>query len=89
MDPRGFVERRASRSGWRGAQWRCLEALLWRESKFSPTARNGSHYGVFQEKHLTPGTDLITQTRRGLKYVAARYGTPCSALAHSNQVGWY
>ena len=88
-DVRGYIQQRASRSGWRGRQWRCLEAILYRESRFNPKADNGTHYGVFQERHLPPGTDLVTQTRRGLRYVHERYGTPCEALAHHNRKGWY
>jgi hypothetical protein len=88
-DPRSYIERRASRAGWRGSQWRCLEAILVMESNFRPRARNGSHYGVFQEHNLAPGTGLVTQTRRGLRYIAERYGTPCTALDFHLAHHWY
>ncbi|WP_456236389.1 aggregation-promoting factor C-terminal-like domain-containing protein [Actinomyces mediterranea] len=34
-------------------------------------------------------TNPATQITWGLGYIAGRYGTPCSAWAHSNAVGWY
>ena len=34
-------------------------------------------------------TNPITQINWGIGYIKGRYGTPCSAWAHSNAVGWY
>ena len=34
-------------------------------------------------------TNPDTQIRWGLAYIAARYGTPEKAWAHSERVGWY
>ena len=89
VDPRTYVQQRASRSGWRGQQWRCLSAILFMESRWNIRANNGNHYGLFQEHNLKPGTDLATQTRRGLRYIAERYGTPCNALTFHLKHGWY
>ena len=34
-------------------------------------------------------TNPTTQITWGLGYIQGRYGTPCSAWAHSESVGWY
>jgi hypothetical protein len=34
-------------------------------------------------------TNPETQIRWGIKYIAGRYKTPCTALVHSNDLGWY
>ena len=34
-------------------------------------------------------TNPTTQITWGLNYISGRYGTPCSAWAHSESVGWY
>jgi hypothetical protein len=34
-------------------------------------------------------TNPYTQVRWGVSYIKSRYGTPCNAWAHSQQVGWY
>ena len=34
-------------------------------------------------------TNPSTQITWGLGYISGRYGTPCSAWAHSESVGWY
>ena len=73
---------------------------LWqKESNWRYTARNPSSgaYGIPQSlpgsKMASAGADWqtnpATQIKWGLGYIAARYGTPCSAWAHSQQVNWY
>lgn len=91
VDPRTYVRDRASRSGFTGRQWRCLDALVNRESRWNPKADNptSSAYGLFQQLRLDPRSDLAKQTRLGLKYIAHRYGTPCRAYAHAVEQGWF
>lgn len=89
----------AAERGWTGQQWRCLDQLVWRESRYIHTARNPSSgaYGIPQSlpgrKMATIAADWqsnpVTQARWMLRYVSGRYGTPCDALAHSNARGWY
>lgn len=89
----------AAQAGWRGAQWRCLDQLVWRESRWTHTARNPTSgaYGIPQalpaSKLATAGSDWrtnpVTQTRWLLRYVHGRYGAPCSALAFHRIRGWY
>jgi len=61
----------------------CLDELYFRESRWNPKARNGSHYGIPQgrSKYLQRA-DGFKQVEWGLKYIENRYGTPCKALQH-------
>jgi Transglycosylase SLT domain len=82
-----------------GKQYQCL-VLLWnRESGWNYLAKNPSSgaYGIPQSlpgtKMASAGADWATnpqtQIRWGVSYINSRYGTPCSAWAHSESVGWY
>ena len=69
----------------------CWVDLIWRESRFDPKARNGSHYGLAQMrnmkvKELTPRQ----QVRWHMRYLDHRYdGSACKALKHSKTKGWH
>lgn len=76
--------------GWTGAQWTCLDKLWIKESQWTYTSHNkrtGAH-GIPQAypatKYENVGSDWrknpVTQIMWGLKYIDARYGTPCRAL---------
>lgn len=85
--------------GWGAEQWPALDALWQRESGWNHLAQNRSSgaYGIPQSlpagKMASVGSDWRTnpetQIRWGLAYIAARYGTPTNAWAHSERVGWY
>ena len=85
--------------GFDEEQWRYLDALWHRESGWNHLAENPSSgaYGIPQSlpaaKMSVVGPDWRTnpetQIRWGLAYIAARYGTPEKAWAHSERVGWY
>lgn len=80
-------------------EWNCLYNLLARESGWRVEAYNASSGagGIFQalpmEKMRPFGEDYetnpVTQINWGMSYIAGRYGTPCGAWAHSENVGWY
>ncbi len=79
-------------------QFGCLEALWTRESGWNEYAANSiGAYGIPQSlpgsKMSSEGSDWetnpVTQIRWGLGYIQGRYGTPCSAWAHSEANGWY
>lgn len=80
-------------------QFGCLDSLFNRESGWNPSAANPSSgaYGIPQalpgSKMASAGSDWrtnpYTQVRWGVSYIKSRYGTPCSAWAHSQSVGWY
>jgi len=85
--------------GFGEEQWKFLDALWQRESGWNQLADNptSSAYGIPQSlpgnKMAVVGPDWRTnpetQIRWGLAYIAARYGTPERAWAHSERVGWY
>lgn len=98
-DPRTAAHALLLRQGWSEGEWTCLDALWTRESHWDPTATNASSgaYGIPQSlpasKMAAAGSDWrtnpLTQIRWGLSYIAAAYGTPCAALAHSSSYGYY
>jgi len=66
---------------WRGREWACLESLWTRESRFDNYAKNqrgSSAYGIAQLLRETDSRPEY-QILRGLKYISARYETPCKA----------
>jgi hypothetical protein len=85
--------------GWSESQFSCLEKLWNKESRWRVDADNptSSAYGIPQ---ALPGnrmaaygsdwrTNPVTQIKWGLDYIEDRYGSPCSAWAHSQAKGWY
>ena len=69
----------------------CWVELIWRESRFNPSARNGSHYGLGQMRS-TWYRDLRPrqQVRAHLNYIAHRYDNDsCKALHHNKTKGWH
>lgn len=98
-DPRSIAKPMVAARGWSDSEFQCLVALWNRESNWNPYAKNASSgaYGIPQSlpgsKMASAGADWqtnpVTQINWGLGYIAGRYGRPCSALAHSNSVGWY
>jgi hypothetical protein len=85
--------------GFAPEQWAYLDALWQRESGWNQLADNptSSAYGIPQSlpgsKMAVVGDDWRTnpetQIRWGLAYIAARYGKPEGAWAHSQRLGWY
>jgi hypothetical protein len=86
-------------SGFKLDQFPCLDKLWTKESGWNHKARNPSSgaYGIAQAlpagKMESAGSDWetnpATQIKWGLSYIKGRYGTPCDAWAHSQDVGWY
>ena len=68
----------------------CLDYLYYRESRWNPKARNGSHYGIPQgrSKYLQT-VDGYKQVEWGIKYNLNRYGSMCKALEHYKIKGWH
>ena len=71
-------------------QFYCLDELNYKESRWNPNAKNGSHYGIPQgrSKYLSK-VDGYKQIDWQLKYIEKRYSNPCNALAHHKIKGWY
>ncbi len=84
---------------WTEADYVCLVKLWERESNWNPRADNPTSdaYGIPQalpgSKMASEGADWKTnpetQIKWGLKYIKERYGSPCNAWGHSEDVGWY
>lgn len=72
-------------------QFQCYNWLIHHESRWSHTARNGSHYGLGQMRSAWYGTlSPMKQIDVHLKYIKHRYdGKPCKALAHWERKGWH
>lgn len=97
--PRDVGRTLAASKGWGGGQFACLDKLWMKESNWKVSAANPSSgaYGIPQSlpgsKMASHGkswrTDAATQIRWGLDYIEDRYGSPCSAWAHSQAVNWY
>jgi hypothetical protein len=80
-------------------QMPCLNKLWDKESGWNHKAENPSS-GAYGIPQALPGdkmasvasdwrTNPATQITWGLGYIKGRYGTPCSAWQHSQNVGWY
>lgn len=80
-------------------QWGCLDKLWKIESGWRWWADNpySAAYGIPQanpgSKMKSAGADWKTNPRTqikwGLKYIDGRYKTPCAALKHHRNKGWY
>jgi septal ring factor EnvC (AmiA/AmiB activator) len=96
---RAYAAGAVSARGWGGSEYTCLVSLWTKESGWRADAYNASSgaYGIPQalpgSKMASAGSDwrtnAATQVNWGLGYIAAVYGTPCGAWAHSVSVGWY
>ena len=71
-------------------QYRCLELLWNRESRWNPRADNpkSSAYGIPQMLKLKE-KDPYKQIDRGLKYIEHRHSTPCKAWEFHKRTGHY
>ncbi len=84
---------------WGIEQYSCLVKLWNRESNWRVNAFNKSSgaYGIPQalpgKKMAVAGADWMTnpetQINWGLGYIDGRYGSPCTALSHSDRLNWY
>ena len=71
-------------------QYRCLETLWNKESRWDPRADNpkSSAYGIPQLLKMKE-LDPFKQIDLGLKYISARHSTPCKALEYHKLKGHY
>jgi len=94
MHPRLYAQMQVPSS----SQFSCLDKLWKQESHWNPKALNKSSgaYGIAQFLPTTWGNykvhktaNSILQVDYGLRYISARYGTPCAAWKHEKRFGWY
>ncbi len=71
-------------------EFQCFNKIITKESRWSYTARNGSHYGLGQmrSKHYRD-LDPFRQIDATIKYITVRYQTPCKAWAFHGERGYY
>ncbi len=78
-------------------QYSCLVKLYYKESRWNPKAKNGSHYGIPQLRNeIMLSKNPLQQVDLGVKYIAHRYGVTtnnkpnaCKALHHLKTKGWH
>jgi hypothetical protein len=71
-------------------EFQCFNKIITKESRWSYTARNGSHYGLGQmrSKHYRD-LDPYRQIDATLRYITNRYQTPCKAWAFHQERNYY
>ncbi len=71
-------------------EFQCFNKIITKESRWSYTARNGSHYGLGQmrSKHYRD-LDPYRQIDATIRYITKRYQTPCKAWAFHIERNWY
>ena len=71
-------------------EFQCFNRIITKESRWSYTAKNGSHYGLGQmrSKHYRD-LDPFRQIDATLKYITNRYDTNCKAWAFHQERNYY
>jgi len=68
----------------------CIDELYYKESRWNPAARNGSHYGIPQGRsRYLANANGFKQVDWGIRYNLTRYGSMCKALDHYRLKGWH
>ena len=71
-------------------QYECFKKIIFKESRWNPMAKNGSHYGLGQmrSKHYRE-LDPYRQIDASIKYIKVRYGSMCKAWAFHQKKGYF
>jgi hypothetical protein len=71
-------------------EFQCFNRIITKESRWSYTAKNGSHYGLGQmrSQHYRD-LDPYRQIDATLKYITNRYKTSCKAWAFHQERNFY
>ena len=71
-------------------EFQCFNKIITQESRWSYTARNGSHWGLGQmrSKHYRD-LDPFRQIDASIAYITKRYQTPCKAWTFHIKHGYY
>jgi hypothetical protein len=71
-------------------EFQCFNKIITKESRWSYTAKNGSHFGLGQmrSKHYRD-LDPYRQIDASLKYITIRYQTSCKAWAFHQKRNYY
>ena len=72
------------------SEFQCYNWLIYKESRWNPKARNGSHRGLGQMRSEWYGTlSPKKQIDVHIKYIRHRYADACAALHHLETKGWH
>lgn len=77
--------------GWKGMQWRCIDYIFEKESRYDHLAKNqqgSSAFGIGQvlrEKSKDPAIQIL----HAYKYIRHRYETPCRAMRYHIRYNHY
>jgi hypothetical protein len=71
-------------------QYRCFSHIIYKESRWSVKAKNGSHFGLGQmrSQHYR-NLDGYRQIDKTIKYINHRYGSMCKAWTFHKKHGYY
>jgi len=71
-------------------EFQCFNKIITKESRWSYTAKNGSHFGLGQmrSKHYRD-LDPFRQLDATIRYLTVRYQTPCKAWAFHQERNYY
>ena len=71
-------------------EFQCFNKIITKESRWSYTAKNGSHFGLGQmrSKHYRD-LDPFRQLDATIRYITVRYQTPCKAWAFHQERNYY
>jgi hypothetical protein len=71
-------------------EFQCFNRIITKESRWSYTAKNGSHYGLGQMRSKHYGNlDPYRQIDATLKYITNRYKSNCKAWAFHQDRNYY
>lgn len=71
-------------------QYQCFKKIIYKESRWNPKAKNGSHYGLGQMRSTHyRNLDPYRQIDATIKYITHRYGSMCNAWRFHQRVGHY
>ena len=71
-------------------EFKCLDYILWKESRYNYLARNGNHYGIGQMRSVAyQSKDPFTQIDLTIKYIHHRYLSMCNAYNFHRKHGYF
>ena len=99
LAPKTFAKVKVKQQWVKAKEFTCLVHLWDLESHWNPRAYNHAS-GAFGIAQFLPSTwanykfpymprDPHIQITAGLRYITVRYGSPCAALVHEKNKGWY
>jgi hypothetical protein len=71
-------------------QFTCLYKIIYKESRWNPLAKNGSHFGLGQMKsQWYRNLDAYRQIDETIRYITKRYGSMCDAWDFHTRKGYF